>query len=63
MGNIWDRFGHRIGSVETAGNGDVNTFNEKGQPLGKVRRTGTYESRGNKISSERNPGLTFRKQK
>jgi hypothetical protein len=33
------------------------------QPLGKVRKLGTFEVRGNKISSERDPGLTFGKKK
>jgi hypothetical protein len=63
MPNIWDRFGHRIGSVEKSGKNDANTYDHNGQPLGKVRPTGTYEVRGNKISSERDPGLTFRKRK
>ena len=63
MANIWDRFGRRIGSVEKSGREDLNTYDEKGQPLGKVRKTGTYEVRGNKISTARDPGLTFRKRK
>ena len=62
MANIWDRFGRLIGSVEKSGK-DADTFDNKGQPLGKVRKTGTYENRGNKISSERDPGLTFGKKK
>jgi YD repeat-containing protein len=63
MANIWDRFGRLIGTVRDLGNGDANTYDENGQPLGQVRKTGTYEIRGNKISSERDPGLTFRKKK
>jgi hypothetical protein len=52
-----------VGSVEKSGNKDWNTYDKNGQPLGKVRTMGTYEVRGNKISSERDPGLTFRKRK
>ena len=63
MPNIWDRFGRRIGAVEKSGTEDLNTYDEHGQPLGKVRKTGTYENQGNKISTERDPGLTFRKRK
>ena len=63
MANIWDRFGRLIGSVEKSGKDDANTYDSKGQPLGKVTKTGTYEVRGNKISSERDPGLTFGKKK
>jgi len=63
MVNIWDRFGRLIGSVERSGNGDADTYDGKGQPLGKVRANGTYELGGNKISSERDPGLTFGKRK
>lgn len=63
MANIWDRFGHRIGSVEKSGKSDATTYGRNGQPLGKVRPTGTYQVRGNKISSERDPGLTFGKKK
>ncbi len=62
MANIWNRFGRLIGSVEKSGTG-ANTYDDKGQPLGKVRDNGTYEVRGNKISSERDPGLTFGKRK
>ena len=53
MANIWDRFGRLIGSVEKSGKDDANTYDNKGQPLGKVAKTGSYEVRGNKISSER----------
>jgi YD repeat-containing protein len=60
MANIWDRSGRLIGSVNKLGK-DVNTYDDKGQPLGKVRQSGTYENRGNKISSTRDAGLTFRK--
>jgi YD repeat-containing protein len=63
MPNIWDRFGRLIGSVEKSGKEDSNTYDKKGQPLGKVRQIGTYAVRGNKISTERDPGLTFRKRK
>jgi YD repeat-containing protein len=63
MPNIWDRFGRRIGSVEKPGKNDWNTYDSQGQPLGKVRTMGTYENRGNKITRERDPGLTFRKRK
>jgi hypothetical protein len=63
MPNIWDRFGRRTGSVEKSGDEDSNTYDEHGQPLGKVRQTGTYEVGGNKISRERDPGLTFGKRK
>ncbi len=63
MANIWNRFGRLIGSVQRSGTDDLNTFDNKGQPLGKVRDNGTYEVRGNKISSERDAGLTFGKQK
>src|SRR5271163_653746 len=60
MANIWDRFGRLIGSVERSGNGDADTYDEKGQPLGRVTKLGTYEIRGNKISSERDPGANIR---
>jgi hypothetical protein len=63
MANVWDRFGRLIGSVRKAGAEDLNTYDHMGQPLGKVRANGTYEVRGNKISSERDPGLTFGKRK
>lgn len=63
MATIWDRFGKLIGSVDKFRNGDANTYDDHGQPLGKVRQNGTYEVRGNKISSERDPGLTFGKRK
>lgn len=63
MANIWDRFGRLIGSVKKSGEDDLNTYDHKGQPLGKVRRLGTYEIGGNKISSTRDPGLTFCKRK
>ena len=59
MANVWDRFGRLIGSVRKSGAEDLNTYDHTGQPLGKVRANGTYEVRGNKISSERDPGLTF----
>ena len=63
MATIWDRFGRLIGSVQEFSDGDANTYDDHGQPLGKVQRTGTYEVRGNKISSERDAGLTFGKRK
>ncbi len=63
MANIWDRFGRLIGSVERSGKEDCDTYDHKGQPLGKVRKLGTFEVRGNQISSERDPGLTFGKKK
>jgi hypothetical protein len=63
MANVWDRFGRLIGSVNWSDKGDANTYDDKGQPLGKVRTNGTYEARGNKISSTRDPGLTFGKRK
>lgn len=63
MANVWDRFGRLIGSVRKSGAEVLNTYDNKGQPLGKVRANGTYEVRGNKISSERDPGLTFRRRK
>ena len=63
MANVWDRFGRLIGSVRKSGAEDLNTYDHTGQPLGKVRANGTYEVRGNKISSERDPGLTFGKRK
>ena len=63
MASIWDRFGRLIGSVVKSTGGDTNTYDRNGQPLGKVRKLGTYENRGNKISSEREPGLTFEKRK
>jgi YD repeat-containing protein len=59
--NVWDREGHLIGSVKKSGKNDLNTYDEKGRPLGKVRQTGTYDNRGTKISSTRDAGLTFRK--
>jgi hypothetical protein len=62
MPNIWDRFGTLIGSVKQAGR-DADAYDKHGQPLGKVRRTGTYEAMGSKISSTRDPGLTFDKRK
>lgn len=62
MANVWDRFGRLIGSVRKSG-ADQDTYDNKGQPLGKIRRLGTYEARGNKISSEKEPGLTFGRRK
>jgi hypothetical protein len=35
----------------------------KAKPLDKVRKTETYEIQGNKICSEKDPGLTFGKRK
>ena len=63
MPTVWDRFGRLIGTVRDLGNGDANTYDGKGQPLGQVRKNGTYEVRGNKISDTRDPGLTFGKKK
>jgi YD repeat-containing protein len=59
MANVWDRFGKIIGSVRDLGNGESNTYDEHGQPLGKVRETGTYDNNGRKISSTQDSGLTF----
>jgi hypothetical protein len=59
MPNIWDKEGKLIGSVKNVGSGDLNTYDEHGQPLGKVRKQGTYEKNGQKISTTRDAGLTF----
>jgi hypothetical protein len=63
MASIWDRYGHLIGTVVSSGKDDFNTYGHDGQPLGKVRKLGTFDARGNKISSTRDPGLTFGKRK
>jgi hypothetical protein len=56
---IWDSKGRKIGEVKDLGNGDQNTYDQNGQPLGKVRKQGTYNKDGQKISSTRDAGLTF----
>jgi YD repeat-containing protein len=61
MANIWDAEGKLIGSVEDLGNGDANTYDEHGQPLGKVRQNGTFTNTNQKISWTKNTGLTFTK--
>jgi hypothetical protein len=61
MAIIWDSKGRKIGEVKDLGNGDQNTYDHNGQPLGKVRKLGTYGKEGRKISSTRDAGLTFGK--
>jgi len=61
MANIWDSKGRKIGEVKDLGNGDQNTYDHNGQPLGKVRKQGTYDKAGQKISSTKDAGLTFGK--
>lgn len=60
---IWDSKGRKIGEVKDLGNGDQNTYDHNAQPLGKVRKLGTYGKEGRKISSTRDAGLTFGNQK
>jgi hypothetical protein len=55
MANVWDGFGKLIGSVRRSENGDANTYDNQGQPLGKVRQTGTYEVRGDRINQDEVP--------
>jgi hypothetical protein len=59
MPNIWGNNGRKIGEVKDLGNRDQNTYDEHGQPLGKVRKQGTYDKNAQKISSTRDAGLTF----
>jgi hypothetical protein len=59
MANIWDNKGRKIGEVKELGNSDQNTYDQNGQPLGKVRKQGTYGKNGRKISPTRDAGLTF----
>jgi hypothetical protein len=59
MANIWGNNGRKIGEVKELGNGDQNTYDENGQPLGKVRKQGTYDKEWRKISSAKDAGLTF----
>jgi hypothetical protein len=59
MATIWDSKGRKIGDVKDLGNGDQNIYDHTGQPLGKVRKQGTYDKDGQKISSTRDAGLTF----
>lgn len=62
MANIWGSDNKLIGSVEKSGDkGDLNTYGSTGQPLGKVRESGTYKPNATKISTTRDAGLTFRK--
>ncbi len=58
---IWDSFGRLIGSVKKFDNGDQNSYDQNGQRLGSVRRTGTFDKNGRKISSTQDAGLTFGK--
>ncbi len=60
---VWDRFGRLIGTVKNVGDGDLNTYDREGQPLGKVRKLGTFNKNGRKISSTRDAGLTFGRQR
>jgi hypothetical protein len=60
---IWDSFGRLLGTVRDLGNGDLDTYDEKGQPLGKVRKLGTFDKNGRKISSTSDSGLTFGRQR
>jgi YD repeat-containing protein len=62
MANVWDANGHKIGEVRDSGNGQ-NTYDKNGQPAGKVRDNGTYDNQGHKISWDRDPGLTIRREK
>lgn len=56
---IWDNFGRLIGTVRDLGNGDQDVYDGKGQPLGKVRKLGTFDKNGRRISPTRDVGLTF----
>jgi hypothetical protein len=56
---IWDRFGRLIGTTKSLPNGDHNTYDEHGQPLGKVQKLGTFDKNGQKTSSTRDAVLTF----
>ena len=59
MANIWDSKGRKIDEVKDLGNGDQNTYDHNSQPQGKVRKQGTYDKNGQKISTTRDAGLTF----
>ena len=56
LGGIFRR---KIGEVKDLGNGDQNTYDHNSQPQGKVRKQGTYDKNGQKISTTRDAGLTF----
>jgi YD repeat-containing protein len=57
---IWDAFGRLIGTVKKLENGDQNTYDNQGQRVGSVRKTGTFDKSGRKISSTTDAGLTLR---
>lgn len=59
MSIVWDSKGRKIGEVKEFSNGDTNTYDHNGQPLGKTRSTGTYTNHDEKISPTRDSGLTF----
>lgn len=58
MANIWSN-GKKIGETKDLGNGNSNTYDSNGQPLGKVRDNGTYDKDNHRISDTRDSGLTF----
>jgi hypothetical protein len=60
---IWDTFGQLIGTVRKFESGDQNSYDQNGQRSGAVRKTGTFDKSGRKISSARDAGLTFRIQR